>query len=123
MERATPVVRRAAVLLAVEGVALIVLGGVDAVATTIGSPARRGFSYGQAALAVAAGVVLLVLARAIDGRRGWARSPAIVLQLLAVPVGIGLLQGGVWAAGVPVLLLAGVTMVLVLAGGADAEAT
>ena len=108
-------------LLGVEGVALVVIGVVDAVATTTGSPTRRGFSYGQAALALAAGALLLLLARAIRARRDWARSPAIVLQILAVPVGIGQLQSGVWAAGVPVLLLAVVTLVLVLAAGARTE--
>ena len=122
MERKSGAVRRAAALLAVEGVALLVVGVVDAIATATGSPSRRGFSYGQAALAVAAGAVLLLLARAIDARRDWARSPAIVLQLLAVPVGIGLLQGGVWLAGVPVLVLAAATLVLVLAAGPAAAA-
>ena len=69
-----------------------------------------GLSYGVAGFAVAGGVVLLLLARAVDRKQGWARSPAVVLQLLAVPVGIGFLQGGLWAAGVPVLLLAAATL-------------
>ena len=34
------------------------------------------------------------------------RAPAVVLQLLALPVGVGLVQGRVWLAAVPVLLLA-----------------
>ena len=63
----------------------------------------------------------LLLARATDRRSGWARSPAVVLQLLALPVGIGLLQGGVWAAGVPVLLLAAGTLSqLAMSGAASA---
>ena len=98
--------RRAALLLALEGLALVVVGLIDAVATAVGTPADRALSYGAAAFAVGVGVVLLLLGRAIARGRGWARSPAVVLQLLALPVGIGLVQGHVWAAAVPVLLLA-----------------
>lgn len=107
-------------LLAVESAALVVVGVADAVATATGAPTKRGLSYAQAALAVTAGLVLLLLARAVSRRRGWARSPAIVLQLLAVPVGVGLLQGGVWAAGLPVLALAATTLVVLLAAGPPA---
>jgi hypothetical protein len=110
VEPAITVVRRGAVLLAVEGVALLVVGIVFVVATATGSPENRGLSYGVAGFALAGGAVLLLLARAVDRRQGWARSPAVVLQLLAVPVGIGFLQGGLWAAGVPLLLFAAATM-------------
>jgi hypothetical protein len=110
VEPAITAVRRAAVLLAVEGVALLVLGIIFTVATATGSPENRGLSYGVAGFAVAGGAVLLLLARAVDRRQGWARSPAVVLQLLAVPVGIGFLQGGHWAAGVPILLVAAATL-------------
>ena len=110
VELAITAVRRGAVLLGVEAVALLVIGVAFVVATATGSPDNRGLSYGVAGFAVAGGVVLLLLARAVDRRQGWARSPAVVLQLLAVPVGIGFLQGGLWAAGVPVLLLAAATL-------------
>ena len=105
--------RRGAVLLAVEAVALLVVGAALAVATAAGSPDNRGLSYAVAGFAVGGGVVLLLLARAVDRGRGWARSPAVVLQLLALPVGVGFLQGGHWAAGVPTLLVAVATLVLV----------
>ena len=111
-------VRRGAALLLVEGVALLVVGVVDAVATAVGSPTDRALSFTVAGFALAAGIVLGLLARAIDRRRGWARSPAVVLQLLALPVGVGLAQGGVWYAAVPVLLLAVATLWLLFAAGA-----
>jgi hypothetical protein len=101
----------------VEGVALLVTGVVYAVATAAGSPTDRGLSFVLAGFALAAGLVLGLLGRAIGRRRGWARSPAVVLQLLAFPVGTGLLQGHVWAAGIPVLLLAGATLWHLLAAG------
>ena len=115
----TTPVRRAAVLLALEAVVLLVVGVVFAIATAAGEPDNRGLAFGVAGFAVAGGVVLLLLARAIDRSQGWARSPALVLQLLALPVGIGFLQGRHWAVGVPVLLVAVVTLWHVLRSGVD----
>ena len=57
-------------------------------------------------LALAAAVGLALVARGLLHGRRWARSPALVTNLLVVPVAIGLLQGGVWYAGVPLLLWA-----------------
>ena len=105
-----PAVRRAALLLGLEGAALLVVGVVFAIATATGSPTNRGLSFTLAGFAVGAGVVLGLLGRSLARLRGWVRSPSVVLQLLAFPVGVGLLQGGLWAAGVPVLLVAGATL-------------
>ena len=110
MESAITAVRRGALLLAFEGAVLLVVGVAVAIATAAGSPENRGLSYGVAGFALAGGAVLLLLARAVDRQQGWARSPAVVLQLLAVPVGIGFLQGGHWAAGVPILVFAAATL-------------
>lgn len=110
-------VPRAAALLALEGVALTVLGIIDAIATAVGTPTNRALSFLVAAFGLLGGLVLVLLGRAVSRRRGWARSPAIVLELLAFPVGVGLLQGGLWAAGIPVLLLAGATLWHLFAAG------
>jgi hypothetical protein len=115
--------RRAAALLALEGLALVVVGVVDAVATDVGTPANRGLSYGAAGFALAGGALLLLLARAVVRLRGWARSPAVVLQLLALPVGVGLVQGHVWYAAVPVLLLAVLTLWQLAAAGPELAET
>jgi hypothetical protein len=114
VEPAITAVRRGAVLLAVEGVALVVVGIAVAIASGAGSPDNRGLSFGVAGFALAGGVVLLLLGRAVDRRQGWARSPAVVFQLLALPVGIGFLQGGHWGVGVPILLVAVVTLLHVI---------
>ena len=104
-------------LLVVEGVALGLVGIAFAIATATGSPMDRGLSFTVAGFGIGAGVVLVLLGRALDRLGGWARSPSIVLQLLAFPVGVGLLQGHVWAAGGPVLLLAGATLWHLIAAG------
>ena len=50
------------------------------------------------------------MARGVDQVRGWALAPALTVQLLALPIGIGLAYGRVWLAAVPVLLLAGAVL-------------
>ena len=97
---------RAAALVAVEGVALVVLGVVYGAAGLLGEPYDRVATLLEAGLAVLVGGLALAVARGLARAAGWARSPAVVLQLLAFPVGVGLLQGRVWFAAAPVLLLA-----------------
>ena len=109
--------RRAAGLLGLEGLALALVGAVDAVATAFGSPTDRGLSLLLAGFGVATGGLLVLLGSAVNRLRGWARTPALVLQLLAFPVGTGFVQGGLWWVAVPVLLLAGATMYHLLAAG------
>ena len=100
----------AAALVAVEGLALVVLGVVYGAAGVLGDPFDRAATLLEAGLAVFAGVLVLLVARGLADVRGWARSPAVVLQLLALPVGYGLVQGRVWLAAVPVLGLAGAVL-------------
>jgi hypothetical protein len=102
----TSPVARAAALVAVEGVALTVLGAVYGVAGVLGEPFDRTATLLEAGFAVVAGALVLLVARGLARVQGWSRSPAVVLQLLALPVGVGLVQGRVWVAAVPVLLLA-----------------
>ncbi len=99
-------VARAALLVAVEGLALVVLGTAYGVAGVVGDPFDRTATLLEAAFTVLAGVLVLLVARGLARVQGWSRSPAVVLQLLALPVGVGLVQGQVWFAAVPVLLLA-----------------
>ena len=106
----TSPVRRAAVLLVTEAVGLAALSVVYLVGGITGNAlSRTGALLGGAMFALTA-LVLVLLARAVDAVRGWARSPAVVLQLLALPVGVGLAQARVWPAAVPVLLLAGAVL-------------
>lgn len=97
---------RAALLVGVEGFALVVVGFVYGGAGLLGEPYDRLATLLEAALAVLVGVLALGVARGLCRAARWARSPAVVLQLLAFPVGVGLLQGRVWFAAAPVLLLA-----------------
>ncbi|MFD0748315.1 hypothetical protein ACFQ1L_45995 [Phytohabitans flavus] len=56
--------------------------------------------------AVAGAVLLFVVARALGNRRSAARGPAIVLQLMLLPIGYYMIQGGLPWAGVPIIAIA-----------------
>lgn len=101
---AVGVVRRIAQLLAVQGVALVVLGVVYAVVSATGRPENQLGAELAAAVLVVLGVVVLLLARATAAGRTWPRTPAVVVNVIALPVGLGLLQGHLYVAGVVVLL-------------------
>ena len=105
MDLASPVTR-AALLVGVEGAALTVLGLGYGVAGVVGEPFDRLGTLIEAAFVVLVGLLVLLVARGMTRAAGWSRSPAVVLQLLAVPVGVGLVQGQVFYAAVPVLGLA-----------------
>jgi hypothetical protein len=105
-------VRRAAVLVVVEGGALVLLGAGYGVAAVVGDPFDRTATLLQAGFTVVVGLLVLLVARGLLRTAGWSRSPAVVLQLLALPVGVGLVQGEVWYAAVPVLLLAAAVLYL-----------
>ncbi len=97
--------RRLALLLFVEGVGLVAVG-VGYGVTSLSHSTDRAPAELAAGAAVAAGLVLLLLARAVDRARGWARSPAVVLNVFPFPVGLTAFQGGAWWAGIPLIGLA-----------------
>ena len=98
------VVRRIAQLLLAEGVALVVLGVVYAVVSATGTVENRLGAELAAAFVVLLGGMVVLLARATGAGRTWPRSPAVVVNIIALPVGLGLLQGHLYLAGVVVLL-------------------
>jgi hypothetical protein len=59
-------------------------------------------------------VVLVLLARALANRRPGARAPAIVLQLMLLPVGYYMIGGGLAWLGVPLMALGIVVCVLLV---------
>jgi hypothetical protein len=98
-------------LLLLEGAALAVLGVAYG-----GYSLSRSGDHLAATLAglsaILAGVVLLVLARAVGRGRAWARSPAVTLNIFPLPIAFQALAAGAWWLGVPLLLLAGSVLAL-----------
>ena len=102
-----PLVRRLALLLALEGVALVGVGVADLVAGGSTTPTRvAGVS------AVVTGLVFVLLGVAVERRRSWARSPAIVLNVLPLPIAAGAFSSGAWYVGLPLSVLAGTALYL-----------
>lgn len=92
-------------LIAVQVLALAVLTAV----LGVNSLGERSTTVRMAA-SVTGYALLLTLLLAVVGvslarRRRWARGPAIVLEFLQVPIGFGLISGGLPAIGVPMLIL------------------
>lgn len=103
--RAPATLLAAAVVVLLEGLltaALGVLVGVEAFRGD-GSAVAGGF---MAVFGVFVGAALVLVARGISRCRRWSRAPALVVQVLCVPVAITLAQGGRYAVGIPLLLVA-----------------
>lgn len=108
----------AALLAGVEGIALVV-GGVWMLVTGIGGDAsdRQGAVTGGITLIVLA-LLPLIAAKGLLGRRSWSRGPAIVTQIMALPVAYNLLQADSIAipAGIALGLVAVLALVLLVNG-------
>jgi hypothetical protein len=100
--RPTPLVVLAA-LVAAQGVGLAGLAVFFVVELVVSTPLSVPRAVMAALLTLVAGLGLLAVARGLHRRRRWARAPALVTQLLALPVGAGLVQGGRWYVGVPLI--------------------
>lgn len=106
-----PLTRRLALLLAVEGLGLVGVGAWYAVAS-LGDRSERAPAELSAGVAVLTGLILLLLARGADRGRGWARSPAVVLNIFPFPLALSMLNAGVWWVAVPLIVLAGSVLYL-----------
>jgi hypothetical protein len=108
-------------VVAVEGVALIGLALVEAASTVVSDAASASLALVTAAFAAATGALLLWLARALVQLRRAARTPVVVLQLLALPIGWNLIgTSGRPELGLPVIVLA-VAVLALLFGSEDAR--
>ncbi|MHC0431698.1 hypothetical protein ACX6XY_16170 [Streptomyces sp. O3] len=104
----------AAALAALEGLALIVLGLYMVVVGLNGeASATRSAVTGGLTMIVLA-VIPLIAARGLLNRRSWSRGPAMVIQLLALPVAWQLLQADSVAipGGIALAVVAVTTLVL-----------
>jgi hypothetical protein len=106
-----PLLRRLALLLAVEGLALVALGIGSGIASLSDRGDRTPVELAAGA-AVVTGLVLLTLARATDAGRAWARAPSVTLNVFPFPVAVGVFQAGAWWAATPMIVLAGSVLYL-----------
>jgi hypothetical protein len=93
-------------LVGLEALALFGAGAFYLIELAVATVDDVGRALVTAALAWVAAVGLALVARGLERRRRWARAPALVTNLILVPVAIGLLQSGRWYVGGPLLLVA-----------------
>jgi hypothetical protein len=106
----------AAVFAGLEGLALVAGGGWMLVAGITGEPDdRRSAVTGGVTLIVLA-LLPLLAARGLLGRRSWSRGPAVITQIMALPVAYNLLQADSIAipAGIVLAVVAIATLVLLI---------
>jgi hypothetical protein len=107
--------RWAVVLLGVQAVGLVALVALLVYADVRSTSNSVGSAAGLTVFAVLIAALFGLFVWALSGRRAWARGPAIVLELLLLPIGYSLITSGLAVLGIPVLLLAGTTAALLLA--------
>jgi hypothetical protein len=108
------IVRVLAALVAAEGVALCGLALAYAGLILAGHPHNRGLALFGALLGLIFGAGLLFASRGLRDRRRPAYSPTLLAQIIAIPVGVGLVQGHRPAVAVAVLVPSIVVLVLLV---------
>ena len=98
--------RWCAALVGLQGAGLAVVAGFYLVEMITATPDDVVRALVTVALAALAAAGLALVARGLLHRRRWARAPALVTNLILLPVAVGLLQGGRWYAGAPLLVWA-----------------
>lgn len=99
--------RLAALVAAVEGLALVGLSAFFVIKLLVSTPTDSGGALAVAGFELLGGVLVLMVARGIFHARRWSRSPSVVLQVVSLPVGYTLaFQSGQPEWGLPVLVLA-----------------
>jgi len=99
-------------LVAAQGLGLVGLAVFFLVELVVATPLSVPRALMAALLTLLGGVGLLLVARALGRGRRWARAPALVTQLLVLPVGWGLIQGDRWYVGAPLIAWALAVLVL-----------
>ena len=102
---APPSLRWAIGLLAGEAVVIAGLAGLAGYSDLTGAADDPGTGWGITGFAAGFAALVAFLAWALTRRHGWARAPALVTELMLLPIGYYMITGGQPWFGVPVLLL------------------
>jgi hypothetical protein len=106
--------RLAAAVQAVEAAGLLVAAGLAAVATADGKSYERSSGIALTLISVGTAALFAAFAAGLAKARPWTRTPVVMFQLAIGIWGVFLLTGHHYEWGVPMLLLAAVTLACVL---------
>lgn len=104
-----------AALVALQGVALLGFAAFSALALVRSQASEPRGATSVLGLSAAAGGALLLVARGLRRSRRWSRSPAVLTQLILLPVALSLVRSERWYVGAPLLGWAAATLVLLFA--------
>ncbi|MEV5429919.1 hypothetical protein [Streptomyces sp. NPDC052701] len=106
----------AAALAALEGLALVVGGAWMLVLGLTGEPDDRQQAVTGGVTVIVLALLPLLAARGLLARRSWSRGPAVITQILALPVAYNLLQADSVAvpAGIVIAVVAVTALVLLV---------
>lgn len=107
----------AAALLGVQALALTGIALFLAVRAFGSDVANRSLALLAALTTLAGAALFALLARGTLRRRARVRAPAVVLELLCLPVGWGLFQGHKWGYGLPLVVVAVAVLLALGAAG------
>ncbi|WP_217141930.1 hypothetical protein [Streptomyces sp. AC627_RSS907] len=102
----------AAAVAALEGLALVVGGGWMLVGGLAGHPDDRTAAVTGGITLVVLALLPLLAARGLLARRGWSRGPAVITQIIALPVAYNLLHAD--SVAIPAGIVLGVVAVTAL---------
>jgi hypothetical protein len=105
----------AASCVALEGLTALGLGGFVAVETVVGAPSDVMTSIGVAGFGLLVGAALLWVGWGLLTAERWSRAPAVLTQILALPIAGTVIQSDQPAIGVPLIVVALVALVAILA--------
>lgn len=93
---------------------MLALGPIGFVAGIVLSvPESLARAWAEVFIAIAAGALILFLARALSKEAGWSRPPVVVIQILAAAVGASVaFQAGKPLFGLPILAAAAAVLYL-----------
>lgn len=97
-------VRVAAVVVLLQAAGLFVAAVALVIEITGGGYDEAGRAWSDAAFALFGALALVVAARGLSYLRPAVRTPLLVLEVLALPVGYSMIQGGRWEYGAPVVV-------------------
>lgn len=112
--------RACAALVALQALGLLAAAVFLVVEVVVATPDDRTRALVAALLTLVMAVGLGLVAWGLVRARRWARAPALVVNLLVLPVAFDLARGGRWYVGVPLLVWAVVVLALLFAPSTDA---